>query len=378
MSDSTRLDPDRVEGAAHPRQTFRLIGQDGAEAAFLEAFNSGRMHHAWLLTGPRGVGKATLAYRLARFLIATPSDQDDGLFGAPAPPENLDIPVDHPVARRIEAEAEPGLFVLRRAMDDKSREPKLKTVITVDEARKLRDFFGLSSTDGGRRVVIIDAADDMNVATANAILKLLEEPPKDAVLLLVCHQPSRLLPTIRSRCRTLRLSPLSATDMAVALDQTGAVLPEDPVALSALSDGSVGEALRLLNLDGLQSYTALVDLLSRSPGLDRSALIPLADSMTGRAKADQFELFLRQIDTFLARLARAGIRGAPTEEGARGEAALAARLCPDAYAARTWAELQQSLGARARHGRAVNLDPAALILDMVLKIDQTAAQLTAR
>ncbi len=379
MSEPTRLDPDRVEGAPHPRETQRLIGHDRAEAAFLEAFNSGRMHHAWLITGPRGVGKATLAYRLARFLIATPpEDGDAGLFGAPPPPETLNIAPDHPVSRRITAEAEPGLFVLRRAMDDKSREPKLKTVITVDEARKLRGFFGLSNTEGGRRVVIIDAADEMNVSTANAILKLLEEPPKDAVLLLVCHQPARLLPTIRSRCRTLRLGPLEAAQMAEALLATGAALPEDPAGLASLADGSVGEALRLLNLGGLESYATLVALLSRAPGLDRTALIALADSMTGRAKADRYALFLRQIDQLLARIARAGLQAGAATEGAAGEAALTARLCPDPYAARTWAELQQSLGARARHGQAVNLDPAALILDMVLKIDQTAAHLAAR
>ena len=207
---------DRAPGAPHPRETLRLFGQDKAETAFLDAFNSGRQHHAWLLTGPKGVGKATLAWRIARFLLATPASDADALFAAPAP-TSLDIPPDHPVAHHIHAMAEPRLFLLRRPWDAKSG--KLKTVITVDETRKLHPFFGMSAVDGGRRVVIVDAADDMNTSAANALLKMLEEPPAGATLLLVSHQPSRLLPTIRSRCRTLSMATLGPEDMHQALAQ---------------------------------------------------------------------------------------------------------------------------------------------------------------
>lgn len=365
-------EPDAIEGAPHPRETVQLYGQSAAEQAFLKAFNSGRLHHGWLITGPRGVGKATLAWKLAKFLLATP--KDDGLFGAPAP-DTLDIAADHPVAHRLLALSEPGLFLLRRAVDDKKG--ALKTVITVDEVRKLKNFFALSSADGGRRVVIVDSADEMNVNAANALLKLLEEPPEDAVILLVTHQPSRLLPTIRSRCRELRCLPLAPEDMTTALAQAGAQT-DNPEGLAALSGGSVGEAVRLTNLGGLDLYGDLVRLMGTLPRLDRQIALKIANSAVGKANAPRFDLMLMLIDTFLARLARTGVAGPPSPEAAPGEAEVMARLCPDAEAARMWAETAQQLSDRMQHGRAVNLDPSSLILDTVLRIDQTAAKLAAR
>ncbi len=361
-------EPDRVEGAPHPRETARLIGQQAAEAAFLEAFNAGRLHHGWLIIGPRGVGKATLAWRIARFLLAAEP--------AGEAPQGLDIPQDHPVARRMAALAEPRLFLLRRAWDEKKK--RLKQVITVDEVRKLGGFFHLSATDGGRRVVIVDSADEMNPSAANALLKLLEEPPADATLLLVSHQPSRLLPTIRSRCRELRCAPLPPADLARAMSAAGSDDNAPPEALSELSGGSVGEALRLSGLGGVDSYTELVALLSTLPRLDRPRALKLAESAAGPRNGERFDLLLRLVDLFLTRTARTGVTGPPLVEAAPGEGELMQRLCPDAAAARDWAELQQQLSTRARHGQAVNLDPAALLLDMFLRINETASRLAAR
>ncbi|WP_289043301.1 DNA polymerase III subunit delta' [uncultured Aliiroseovarius sp.] len=362
---------DRIDGAPHPREAAQLIGQDAAEAAFLTAFNSDRLHHGWLITGPRGVGKATLAWRIARFLLATPPD-DGGMFAPPAP-SSLDVPADDPVARRIQALSEPGLFLLRRPWDDKNK--RLKGDITVDEVRKLKHFFALSSAGGGRRVVIVDVADEMNTSAANALLKLLEEPPEGAVLLLISHQPSRLLPTIRSRCRELRLAPLAPTDLALVmagLDETPSA--DDTLRLGELAAGSAGDALRLQHLGGLQTYAELVQIFSAPRDYDRSRALKLANSAVGKANADRFDLILRLLDLFLARLARHGAGLPPHAEAAPGEAACLARLSPGPNAARAWAGLQQELSARAGHGRAVNLDPAALILDMVFKINETAAR----
>ncbi|OYX44106.1 MAG: DNA polymerase III subunit delta' [Rhodobacterales bacterium 32-67-9] len=370
MSEDTHPEPDRVEGAPHPRDTARLIGQGAAERAFLDAVAAGRLHHAWLLTGPLGVGKATLAWRIARFLLATPEEDGGGLFGTPAPtPDTLDIAPDHPVARRIHAGSEGRLFVLRRAWDDERK--RLKTVITVDEVRRMKNFLHMSSTDGGRRAVIVDPVDEMNVAAANALLKMLEEPPHGVTFLLVSHQPSRLLPTIRSRCRELRLATLRPDDLADAMAQAGADVGDGP-ALAVLAAGSVGEAIRLANLDGLDTYGAIVALFSTLPQLDRTRALKLAEAAAQRGADEKLDLLLSLMDLFLARLARTGALGSAGAEAAPGEAALLARLAPDADAGRRWAALHQSLGARARHGRAVNLDPAALILDMVLKIDEAA------
>jgi DNA polymerase III subunit delta' len=365
-------EPDRIEGAPHPRETGAVFGHQAAEAEFLASFNSGRLHHGWLVTGPRGVGKATLAWRIARFLLATPADEG-GFFAAPAA-TSLDIPDDHPVARRVRQLAEPRLFLLRRGPNDK--ETALAQDIRVDEVRKMKSFFALSAADGGRRVAIIDAADEMNVGAANALLKLLEEPPAGATFLVISHQPHRLLPTIRSRCREVRLSPLGPQDLSDALTLAGgAVAPEQAQALAELGSGSVGEAFRLTNLDGLKIYQTITALMATLPRMDRQRAIALSDMASGKGNEAQFDLILTLLDLFLARLARAGATGVAAPEAAPGEAALMARLAPTATHARAWADLAQTLGIRARRGRAVNLDPAALLLDTLLKMNETAATL---
>lgn len=372
MADLTELpEPDRIEGAPHPRETARLYGQDAAEQAFLTAYNAGRLHHGWLITGPRGVGKATLAWRIARFLLATPPAGDDGLFGAAPLPDRLDIDPEHPVMRRSMQLAEPGLFLLRRGPND--RGDRLSADIRVKEVRRLRAFFGLSATDGGRRVVIVDAADEMNPQAANALLKMLEEPPAGATMLLVSHQPSRLLPTIRSRCRELRLSPLAPPELALALQAAGRDPGPDAEALGELAGGSVGEAMQLAELGGLAIYADIVAAFD-PPRFDRPRAIALANSAAGATNAQRYDLILHLIDLFLARLARTGAGKPPLIEAAPGEAARLARMAPDAWSARAWATLAQEISARAEHGRGVNLDPAALILDILFRINETASR----
>ncbi len=368
-------EPDRLEGAPHPRETQVLFGHAPQEAEFLAAFTSGRLHHAWMLTGPKGVGKATLAWRLARFLLATPDD-DGGMFAAP-PPATVEVVSTHPVARRLLQLAEPRNFLLRRGANDK--ETALAQVISVEELRRMKSFFTLSAADGGRRTAIIDSLDEMNTASSNALLKLLEEPPANVTLFLIAHQPARLLPTIRSRCRELRLQPLGPQDLADALTQAGGeVAPEDRAALAQLSAGSVGEAFRLTNLEGLKLYKALTRLFATLPRMDRPQALGLAELAAGRGQAETFDLLVTLVDLFLARLARYGATGQTAPEAAPQEAALIARLSPHPDAARAWADLAQTLSSRARRGKAVNLDPAALLMDMLLKVDETAGSLAQR
>lgn len=362
MSDEDIPEPDRIAGAPHPRETAQLFGQAKAEADFLDAFGAGRLHSGWLITGPRGVGKATLAWKIATFLLA---GQEPGLFGEPS----LAVDPEHPDARLIQAGAHPRLSLIRRPWDDKNK--KLKTEITIDAVRNLKSFFQMSAADGGRRVVIVDAADELNRNAANAILKELEEPPANCTILLIAHQPSRLLATIRSRCRELRCARLNAGDLQSALAQAGH--PSDQTeSLAALAGGSAGDAIRLLNDDGLVLYADLIKTFDKLPRIDRPAALRLADACVGRAADVRFGMTLDLIDLFLSRAARAGLMGEPTAQGAPGEARLLARLSPDDRAARQWAQLQQELTDRSRHGRAVNLDPAALILDMIFKIEETA------
>lgn len=352
-------EPDCVPGAPHPRETGRVAGHDAEIASFVDAARSGRLHHAWLLAGPRGVGKATFAWAAARWLLA--DGESDDLTVAP----------DHPVVRRLRALSEPRLSLVRRPWDEKAG--RLRAEITVDEVRRLLGFFHMSAAEGGRRVAIVDAADEMNGPAANALLKMLEEPPKGAVIFLVAHRPARLLPTIRSRCRTLRFAPLPPEAMRDILADLGAT--GDLTRLAALSAGSVGEALRLAGQDGLDAYQRVADLFATLPRMDRPAALRLADAAGARpgADGDPFDMTVTLLDRFLTRLARTGLMGAPLPEAAEGEGAILTRLCPDAQAARGWAAAQAELSARARAGRAVNLDPSSLVMDMLVTLAQVPA-----
>ncbi len=361
--------PDRLSGALHPRDTPQLIGQSVAEDAFLDAFNAGKQHHAWMLTGPRGVGKATLAWKIARFLLATPAD-DGGMFAAP-PPMSLDIDPEHPIALRIASGGEGALKSVTRSINPDTK--KMRKQIVVDDIRALNGFFQMSAADGGRRVVIIDDADEMNPNAANALLKMLEEPPARATLLLLSHQPSSLLPTIRSRCRTLRLNTLNPDQMAEALGNSGVDFQGDAGALAALSGGSVGGALRLSLLGGLQIYAELVALMDTLPRMDRARAIKLAEAAAQRGAEEKLQLLFTLINLLLSRLARTGATGSPPEtQAAPHEAQLLARLSPSQHQARKWAVLAQEISARAQHGMAVNLDPAALVLDTLQKMGDCA------
>lgn len=374
MKDTALPEPDRIDGVPHPRETVRIFGQAPVEADVLESVTSGRLHHAWLLTGPRGIGKATMAWRIARFLLATSGadEEEGGLFGdAPPPPDSLDIPADHPVARRVTMLSEPGLFLLRRGANDKG--DRLSSDIRVGEVRKLSNFLHLSATEGGRRVVIVDSADDMNAQAANALLKMLEEPPARVTFLLVSHQPARLLPTIRSRCREVRLNRLAPDDLASALSQAGADPGQDTVALAELSGGSVGEALRLIHLDGLGIYGELAGIAAELPQLDRPRALKLAEMAAARGAEEKLDLLMGLGDILMARLARCGATGtAPRAEAAPSEAEILAHLAPTPAKGRAWADCAQEIGTRMRQGRAVNLDPAALVLDMVFQMQKTA------
>lgn len=381
MSDATDLpEPDRVSGHPHPRETERLFGQRAAEASFLNAWAEERLHHGWLLRGPRGIGKATLAYRIARALIAEgPGEAGAGLFGAEVQslPQTLDMPSDCPVASRIRAQSEPRLAVLRRGVNEKTG--RLRTQISVDDVRGIRRFLGLTATDGGWRAVIVDAADEMNAPAANALLKILEEPPARTALLLVSHAPAVLLPTIRSRCRSLDLRQLGPADLTAALTQAGVPVAEGEAgALALLAGGSVGEALRLSAGGGVALYGRLVALMGGGSRVERTALMALAEDVAKRGTETLYELAGRLTLTLIGRLARhAALGGADSgseSEALPGEAALMAAVARNPAQAALWAEAAGRAAASIGHARAVNLDPGQTIIDTFLDLDATLAK----
>jgi DNA polymerase-3 subunit delta' len=263
-------DSDRIEGFEHPRETASLLGQEDALRRAARALRTGRPPSAWLITGAPGVGKATFAYRIARYLLA---------YGATdAGPEDLTVPPDHTAARQVAAQSHPGLLVLKRAVNPKTG--KLMTVLSVDEIRRLADFFGMTSGAGGWRVAIIDTADDMNDNAANALLKMLEEPPAHAMLLVLSNTPGRLLPTIRSRCQRLDLRPLDDTTLENALRH---YLPEssasERASLARLSGGSIGAALTLATGDGAALAEEADRLIENARSPDLLKLLDLGERL---------------------------------------------------------------------------------------------------
>jgi DNA polymerase-3 subunit delta' len=290
----------------HPRETFALFGHAEAERALLDEYRSGRIAHAWLISGPAGIGKATLAYRMARFALAHPDPKADAVKRA----TSLEVPPDSPAARRVAGRAHPDLLVLEREPDDKG---KMRTLIIVEQVRRSVGFFGSTAGEGGWRVCIVDSADELNPAGSNALLKVLEEPPPRALFLLMSNAPAQLLPTIRSRCRRLMLRPLAAADVAraaaAALDRDE---PQDSelAQVAAAADGSVGRARAQLDGEGLALRQRIAGLLDRLPELDTRALHALGDSMAGVA-SEPLEAFVDAVNAWLERQVAAGVHDKP-------------------------------------------------------------------
>lgn len=355
---------DRLEGFPHPRHTRVLFGHAGAENLLAEAVTSGKLHHGWVLSGPAGVGKATLAYRLAKHLLAEPHERDP--FG-----QTLAVDDGTRAARQVSALSHPGLLALRRPYDAKAK--KFAQSITVDEVRRLRSFLGHSAEAGQWRVVIVDTADDLNVNAANAILKSLEEPPAQTVFVLLSSEPGRLLPTIRSRCRTLDLAPLGLEDLKRAVAQAWAVGDAEPPGaqdwerLAELSGGSVRRALTIASSGGLKLYERVLALVSALPRVDWGQVHTLGDELAGAAAEQKLEAFYDFLFGLLHRIVRARATG----QGTGADLQLAQKLIGDGrlpHWARVWEELQSEKST----AMDLNLDRKALILATMAKLEALA------
>jgi len=324
-------EPDRIEGQPHPRECYELAGQDEALSRAARAVRSGRPPQGWLVAGEPGIGKATLAYRIARYLLR---------YGATdAGPADLSVAPEDAISRRIEAQAHPGLLVLKRPWDEKRN--RLKTVITVDEIRRLGEFFGYKSAAGDWRVALIDSADELNDESANALLKNLEEPPPRSLLILISHAPGRLLPTIRSRVSRLDLKPLDEMLLDAMLARMAPDLDRDERAvLARFADGSLGLALRLAGEEGAQLARDAEALLAMGASPDWLAVLKLAERI-GRHSSD-----LGQYGEFLMQAVSRRIRA--MAEAGRGEARSV--------------ELWEQLNALFSRAVAVNLEPKQTVL----------------
>ena len=341
-------------GPPPPRANPDLIGHGETEAALLKAYRSGRRAHAWLLTGPPGIGKATLAYRFARFVLA--GGQGD-LLGDAAPTLALDD--DDPVFRRVAAGGHADLRTLERTFDDKKRQ--LRKVIIVDDVRKTGAFLSLTPGEGGWRVVVVDCADELNLNAANALLKMLEEPPDKALLLLISHAPGRLLPTIRSRCRRLVMRPLDEGPLVDFLARHRPQLGDDAAALARLAEGSPGRALVLADQGGLALYQEMVELVAGSPELDSEALHGLAGRLARADAEAAYRTLLDLLVQWLERLVRGGATGAAPTEVVPGEGAVMRRLL-DRRSLEQWTEVWERIRRLAADADRVNLDRKQVVI----------------
>jgi DNA polymerase-3 subunit delta' len=264
----------------HPRETTALFGHGEAERTLLDAYRGGRIPHAWLIGGAPGIGKATLAYRMARFVLA----HGDPALSDVQSAQTLELDPTHPVARHVAADTHGGLLTLERIANDKG---VMRTVISVEQARETIAFFGSTSAVGGWRVCIVDTVDELNPNAANALLKVLEEPPRQSLFFLVSHAPARLLPTIQSRCRKLMLRPLATADVIRAGAEAARIAPDDATLREAAdaSDGSVARALALMGGGALKLHQRTTTLLDSLPQVDPRELHALGDAFGGSDRA---------------------------------------------------------------------------------------------
>jgi DNA polymerase-3 subunit delta' len=305
-----------------PRENPELLGQEAAEAVLHQAAGEGRLPHAWLLAGPRGVGKATLAYRFARYMLAGGgrADEAPGLFGAAEEltAQDLQVAPEHPVFRRVASGGHLDLMALEPGVNEQTGKPR--TEITVDQVRRATDFLRRTAAEGGWRIVLVDSADALNANAANALLKILEEPSPQSLLLLVSHAPGRLLPTVRSRCCHLALRPLPEATVAGLLGRHRPDLEEaEARTLARLAEGSIGRALELAEVGGLELYGELVALLAglaearAGAGLDTERLHGFADKLARGSDLGAFRAGRDLLLWWLARAVRARSLGAGPE-----------------------------------------------------------------
>ena len=362
---------DKILGIPHPKLAKKLIGHSTQKLYFLNSYISNRLPQCWLLAGDKGVGKATFAWLIAKFLLTTNQNPDDikiELNGA-----NIDsilAPQDGGTLTRILSGSEQRIYVVRKGYNEK-RKAFFKN-ISIDDIRNLQSYCSLSIADGGRRVIIIDTADDLNTNSCNALLKLLEEPPKNTLFLLISHQPNLLLPTLQSRCQKLLFSALSQNDLRAVVTTAGQEIgPAQEVPLSILSNGSAGVACRLLNSNSLNLYRDILNLASSLPNLNTKKATQLSQNYFAKGKADDFENFIEMMQHFLSRLCKTGAMQKPLSPSVTNdEAKIMTYLCPSLRSANLWAEAAEIALAKLHKGYLLNIDVESLVIDTFIYLEK--------
>jgi DNA polymerase III subunit delta' len=343
----TGPESDRFDDTQHPRETYNFFGHAETERQFILSYLSGQLPQAYIICGPPGVGKATLAWRIARFLLANL----DPAAAAGEGRADLFVAPDHPVSRQLAVMAHPDLVLLRREWNEKGK--RFFTDIRVEDVRRAIHMFQQAAGRGGYRICILDCAEDLNPSSANALLKLIEEPPPRSLFLIVAHRPGRMLATLRSRCWKVLLNPLAAADigqLVVALGPPWSAAGEAKLAAAiARAHGSIHNILRLLDDRGIELDTYLGRMLDDLPRIDWSKVHALADRVTARHNGNDYETMLAAIDAWLDSRVRHGARTFQVD--------CARRLAPYAL---VWEKLAEA----ARETEVFNLDKRPFVLSL--------------
>ncbi len=346
-----------------PRQMAECLGHDDVEAALLEMANGGRMPHALIFAGQEGVGKATMAFRLARYLLKHgKKEEESGLFGDALPtvtPANMTIAADDPVFRRVASGAHPDLLTIERLFDEKKS--RYKGTVEVDEVRRIEPFLRLTaSVQGGWRVVVVDDADTMNRNSQNAILKILEEPPERTVLILVTHRPGLLIPTIRSRCRVVSFVPPAKGVFSSLVRREHTDLANDDIdILYSIAGGSVGQGLRILQEGGLDAVSHIMALLYSWPNWDWVQIHALSETVNRPGQENALQSFQDVMLWITETVLKVKARGTVLE-GALNNEAIQNLL--DQYTLEEWIEICERLRSHFDMIQKANLDKRQAVL----------------
>jgi DNA polymerase-3 subunit delta' len=326
-----------------PRENPEIFGHDHIEQTLLKLYNNNTLPHALIFAGPMGVGKTTMAFRFARFLLAQGNGDvgQDSLFGdAPAAPTNMNIPSDDPVFRRVASGGHPDLRTIERPIDEKKG--TRKGVVDIESVRTIAPFLRMSASEGGWRVVIVDEADMMNRQSQNAILKILEEPPPKAMLILICNRLGAMIPTIRSRCRTFNFAPLDNATLAALLKRAAPQATSAEIALlSLLSDGSMGRALTLMEEGGVNTLNTIIHFLDDWPNWDWPKIHPMADNLSRAGEEKSYLGFTSLIEWVTASILRA--KAAPNRELPEILKTKAVQTLQNHYSLEQWIDICEKL-----------------------------------
>ncbi len=326
-----------------PRANPDFSGHEAIERELLQDYLSGRMPHAVVLAGPQGIGKATLAFRLARFLLSRGEEDGGGLFGDVAPPTSLYLAPENPVFRRVAAGGHADLVTVEREYDEKRG--RLKNDISVESVRRIHPFLRMTAAEGGWRMVIVDGADALNASSQNALLKILEEPPKKTVLILTTSQPGKFLPTIRSRCRMVHMEPLPDAILSELLEKMAPGLgPDEKNILIRMGQGSIGKALRFYEDDGVTLYRELLEAVSMKPDLDMVKVHKLAEKLGKYGAEQSFATATEIMSGWCERQTRSSARGVAPEDILPGDAAVFQKIgaaYPAGHFFRAWEKISE-------------------------------------